>query len=130
MSLTLKEYNYYLSDSRQQVSGSVDIKFYGTIADGEFTAKSFSVTSPKALDLVDSGTAETGKELIPAKRSAATVEFKEAKGKIGTQGIEFTITGYENNYTLSNITDYSESYNQSENEFIFDVKGITLKVVD
>ena len=130
MPITFKGYNYYLSGSRQQVSGSVDIKFYGTIAGEIFTAKSFSVTSPKALDLVDSGTAETGKELIPAKRSAATVEFKEAKGKIGTQGIEFTITGSENNYTLSNITDYSESYNQSENEFIFDVKGITLKVVD
>ena len=31
---------------------------------------------------------------------------------------------------LLNIIDYSKSYDQSKNGFIFDMKGITLKVTD
>ncbi len=126
LTVKLTDYEYYRGDSSQRVNGNVYITFYGTLNSeaNTFTATEFSLTTTKGLNLSDSA------EI----RHNATVSFDNTTGTIGddnatdnqsaAQGITFTV---ESNI-IKGITDYSESYTQYCNEFVFDdgIENITI----
>lgn len=100
-------YRYFISTSNQRATGTIQITFYGTVANSTFTATSFDLKSVKDITLSDAS----------GIRPDATTSFDIKNGTIGTapsNGIKFTVdnTGEAKKITGINESDYDSDKNK------------------
>lgn len=119
-------YRYYRgSDSYQTVSGKVTFTFTGTVENdkNEFKATGFKVKSDSTLNLSDSS---TNSKVSKRPNATATIS-EEISGKFGEASngnIIFTLN--EGKTAVTGITNYKDSYNDDNNEFVLTAEeGIT-----
>ena len=122
-------YRYYRgSDSYQTISGKVTFTFTGTVEENGFKATSFTVKADSTLNLSDSSS--TNKRPDATATLPATASGKFGDGESNNGHIIFTLN---DKTAVTGITNYKDSYNDDNNEFVLTAEGgitsiaITLK---